>query len=80
MPQTLCVVLSDWSADCVKRLYDLHQRAIYKYGDFIKNAIALLFSTIVSTAMVWLSLLKIPISQMGKTYRFIYPHPQEVCH
>lgn len=52
MPQTLRVVLNDWRADCVKHLYDLHQRAIYKHGDFIKNAVALLLSTVVCTAMV----------------------------
>lgn len=46
----------------------------------IKNAVALPLSTVVCVAMVQLLLLKIPISQMGKTYRFIHPRPQEVCH
>lgn len=54
--------------------------AIYKRGDFRKNTVALLLSTVVCAAMVELSSLKMPISQMGKTYRFTYPRPQEVCH
>lgn len=37
MPQTLHVVLNDWRADCGERRYDLHQRAIYKYGDYHKE-------------------------------------------
>lgn len=74
------VVLNDWGADCVARCSDLHQRAIYKCGDFIKNTVVLPLSAVVCAAMVWLLLLKIPISQMGKTYRCIHRRPQEVCH
>ncbi|KAF2984936.1 hypothetical protein EK904_013172, partial [Melospiza melodia maxima] len=42
--------------------------AIYERGDFRKNTVALLLSAVVCAAMVELSLLKMPISQMGKTY------------
>jgi len=52
MPQTLRMVLNDWRADCLQRPCDLHQRAVYKYGDFVENAVAFLLSAVVCTAMV----------------------------
>lgn len=41
------IVLNDWRADCLKHLYDQHQWAIYKYGDFIKSTVELLLTIIV---------------------------------
>lgn len=61
------------------RKVSLPSVAIYKCGDFRKNTVALLLSTVVCAAMVELSLLKMPIQPDGENISFyISPPPRSL--